>query len=184
MISRFTIVLAALAVAVSSARADWKYSENRYNLRVASTTGEGTSPEGPIKSKFEVKYSPGKDGTITMEFTVERATKIKEFGFDSFEGPDSAAADAKLTRFVVERPGAKPINLLTKVAGWYLGNAFVFAASEANTQPGEILKTVRAIQAGAAKITVSVQDSKTEKKQLRAEFTTGGAPDALSKLLR
>lgn len=184
MISRSTAILFALAATISTLHADWKYSANRYDLRVATTTGEGTSPDGPIKAKFIVQYSPAKDGTMTIQFVVEGAGKLKDFGYDSFEGPDAAAADAKLTRFTIERPGAKPVNLLTKVGGWHLGKAFIFAASEANTQPGEILKAVRAIQAGATKISVNVQDSKTAKKQLHAEFATAGAADALAKLLK
>lgn len=82
----------------------------------------------------------------------------------------------------MERTGAKPVSVLTKVGGWYLGKAFVFAASEANANPGEILKAVRAIQAGATKVSVSVQDSKTAQKQLRADFATDEAPDVLEKL--
>ena len=180
-----TAALAFLLIATTSTlHADWKYSANRYDLRVATTTGEGTSPDGPIKTQLVVKYSPAKDGTMTIEFVVEGVEKVKGFGFGSFEGPDAAAAEAKLTRIVVERPGAKPLTLLTKVGGWYLGKTFVFAASEANARPGDILNAVRAMQSGASKISVSVQDSKTAQKQLRADFATGGAPDAITKLLK
>ena len=180
-----TAALGFLLIATTSTlHAGWKYSSNRYDLRVATTTGEGTSPDGPMKTRFIVKYSPAKDGTLTIEFVVDRPDKVKGFGFDSFEGPDAAAADAKLTRIVIEQPNAKPLTLLTKVGGWYSGKAFVFAASEANERPADILKAVRAIQSGATKISVSVQDSKTAQKQLRADFATGGAPDAITKLLK
>ena len=184
MTHRIAALIFLLTATTSTLHADWKYSANRYDLRVATTAASGTSPDGAIKTQLVVKYSPAKDGTMTIEFVVEGADKLKGFGFDSFEGPDAAAADGKLTRIVVEQPGAKPVTVLTKVGGWFLGKAFIFAASEANATPGEILKAVRAIQAGATKITVSVQDSKTAQKQLRAEFTTGGAPDALAKLLK
>ena len=184
MTHRIATLIFLLTATTSTLHADWKYSANRYDLRVATTAAGGTSPDGAIKTQLVVKYSPAKDGTMTIEFIVEGADKLKGFGFDSFDGPDAAAAEGKLTRIVVERPGAKPVTVLTKVGGWYLGKAFIFAASEANATPGEILKAVRAIQAGATKITVSVQDSKTAQKQLRAEFTTGGAPDALAKLLK
>ena len=184
MTHRIAALAFLLLTTTSTLRADWKYAANRYDLRTATTTADGTSPDGAIKAQLIVKYTPAKDGTITIEFVVEGADKLKGFGFDSFEGPEAAAADAKLTRFVVERPGAKPVTVLTKVGGWYLGKAFIFAASEANATPGEILKAVRALQAGATKITVSVQDSKTAQRQLRAEFATGGAPDALTKLLK
>ena len=184
MIFRISALLIALAATISTLRADWKYSANRYDLRLATTTGEGTSPDGPIKTKLAVQYSPAKDGTLTIEFIVEGAAKLKGFGYDSFDGPDAAAADAKLTRIVVGRPGGKPVTLLTKVGGWYLGNAFHFAASEPNVRPGDILKIVRAIQAGAATVSVNVQDAKTATKQLHADFATAGAADALAKLLK
>ena len=181
MILRIFAILLVLAVTV---RADWKYSANRYDLRIATTSGEGTSPDGAAKTKLAVKYSAGKDGTMTIEFIVEGARKMKGFGFDSYEGPDAAAADGKFTRIVIERPGAKPFTLLTKVGGWYLGDAFYFAATEPNAHPGDVLKTVRAIQSGAAKVSVAVQDSRDAKKQLRADFATDGAADALGKLLK
>ncbi len=184
MTHRFAALAFLLLATASTLRADWKYSANRYDLRIASTTASGTSPDGAIKTQLVVKYSPAKDGTMSIEFVVEGAVKLKGFGFDSFEGPDAAAADAKLTRIVVECTGAKPVSVLTKVGGWYLGKAFIFAASEANDHPGEILKVVRAIQAGATKVSVSVQDSKTAQKQVRAEFATDGAADALAKLLK
>ena len=145
--TRRIAALAFLFIASASAsHAGWKYSVNRYDLRVATTAGEGTSPDGPIKAKLAVQFSPAKDGTMTIQFIVEGANKMKGFGYDAFEGPDAAAAEGKLTRIVVERAGAKPVSLLTKVGGWYLGNAFVFAASEANAHPGDVLKTVRAIR--------------------------------------
>ena len=184
MTHRFAALAFLLLATSSTLRADWKYSANRYDLRLATTTADGTSPDGAIKTQLVVKYSPAKDGTMTIEFVVENAGKVKGFGFDSFEGPDAAAAEGKLTRIVVERTGAKPVSVLTKVGGWYLGKAFVFAASEANGHPGDILKAVKAMQAGATKVSVSVQDSKTAQKQLRADFATGGAPDALAKLLK
>ena len=177
-------IFATLLIFAATVRADWKYSANRYDLRIATTAGSGTSPDGPMKAKLAVKFSPGKDGTMTIEFIVEGAGKMKGFGFDSYEGPDAAAADGKFTRIVVERPGAKPFTLLTKVGGWYLGSAFYFAATEPNAHPGDVLKAVRAIQNGAAKVSVSVQDSKDANKQLRAEFAADGAADALTKLLQ
>ncbi len=184
MILRISAILLLLATAVSPLRADWKYSANRYDLRIATTAGSGTSPDGPIKTKLAVKYSPGKDGTMTIEFSVEGARKMKGFGFDSYEGPEAAAADGKFTRVVIEQPGAKPFTLLTKVGGWYLGDAFCFAATEPNAHPGDVLKTVRAILNGAAKVSVTIQDSGDAKKQLRADFATEGAADALAKLLK
>ena len=181
---RIPAIIVLLAVAIPSLHADWKYSANRYDLRVATTAGAGTAPDGPMKAKLVVQYSPGKDGTMTIEFIVQGARKMKGFGFDSYEGPDAVAADAKLTRIVVERPGAKPLTLLTKVGGWYLDDAFYFAATEPNAHPGDILKTVRAIQSGAMKVSVSVQDSKDAKKQLRMDFPADGAADVLAKLLK
>lgn len=79
----------------------------------------------------------------------------------------------------MERTNAKPVSVLTKVGGWYWGKAFVFAANEANANPGEILKAVR-----ATKVSVSVRESKTAQKQLRADFATDGAPDVLAQLLK
>ena len=184
MIHRFSALVFLLLATTPALRADWKYTANRYDLRHATTAGEGTSPDGPVKAKLVVQYSPGKDGTMTIEVVVEGARKMKGFGFDSYEGPDAPAAEGKFTRIVVERAGAKPLTLLTKVGGWYLGEAFHFAASEANAHPGEVLKTVRAIQSGAAKVSVAIQDSKDAKKQLRADFAADGAADALTKLLK
>ena len=184
MILRISAFLLALAATMPALHAGWKYSANRYDLRLATTTGDGTSPDGPIRTKLAVQYSRGKDGTMTIEFIVEGARKMKGFGYDSFEGPDAVAADAKLTRIVVERPGAKPFTLLTKVGGWYFGDAFHFAASETNAHPGDVLKAVRAIQSGATKVSVAIQDSRDAKKQLRAEFAMDGAADALTKLLK
>ena len=159
MFSKLSVVLITLAATPPSLHADWKYSANRYDLRVASTEAAGTSPDGPIATRFVVQHSPAKDGTISMEFIVEGARKRKGFGYDAFEGPDAPAAGAKLTRIVIERPGAKPLMLLTKVGGWYLNDAFHFAATETNARPGPILEAVRAIQAGAAKVSVNVQDA-------------------------
>ncbi len=184
MIHRIFALVFLLAATAPLLRAEWKYSANRYDLRVATTAGSGTSPDGPMKAKLAVKFSPGKDGTITIEFIVEGARKMKGFGFDSYEGPDAAAADGKFTRIVVERPGAKPFTLLTKVGGWYLGDAFYFAATEPNSHPGDVQKTVRAIQNGATRVSVAVQDSRDAKKQLRADFATDVAADALEKLLK
>lgn len=184
MILRIFAILFMLAATVPTLRADWKYSANRYDLRVATTAGNGTSPDGPIKTKLAVKYSPGKEGTMTIEFIVEGARKMKGFGFDSYEGPDAAAADGKFTRIVIERPGAKPFTLLTKVGGWYLDNAFYFAATEPNAHPGDVLKAVRAIQNGATKVSIAIQDSRDAKKQLRADFAADGAADELGKLLK
>ena len=184
MIHRITAIAILLLATTPSLRADWKYSANRYDLRVATTTADGASPDGPVKTKLTIQYTPAKDGTMAVEFIVEGAAKMKEFGYAAFEGPDAVAAKAALARIVVERRGAKPLVLQTKVGGWYLDDAFHFAANETNAHPAELLQAVRAIQSGAAKVSVSVQDFKDAKKQVRADFATDGAADALTKLLK
>jgi len=164
--------------------ADWKYSVKPNDLRTATTTATGTSPAGPIKATLNVEYSPGKKGVLTLDFIVAGAEKMKGFGFDDFEGPDAAAAKRKLTTISVEKPGGKPLTVQVTVAGWYLDDAFHFAANEANKNPADILKLVRTMQAGATKVSVTVQDLNDAKKNLHADFTIEDPAAALTKLLK
>ena len=115
--------LLALLAFLSAAplQADWKYAVKPNDLRSATTTATGTSPDGPIKTTLNVEYSPGKEGVLTLDFIVAGAEKMKGFGFEEFEGPDAPAAKRKLTSFTVEKAGGKPLAVQVKVAGWYSG---------------------------------------------------------------
>jgi hypothetical protein len=64
------VILFAALLAAVPLHAGWKYQANRYDLRTATTTAQGTSPDGPIKTKLIVQYSPGKNGTMSLQFIV------------------------------------------------------------------------------------------------------------------
>jgi len=177
--------LTLLAIlSVGPLRADWKYTVKPNDRRTATATATGTSPAGPIKTTLNVEYSPGKQGVLTLDFIVAGAEKMQGFGFDAFEGPDAPAAKRKLTSFTVEKPGGKPLTVQVTVAGWYLDDTFHFAANEANKNPADILKLVHAMQAGATKVSVTVQDLNDAKKTLHADFATEDPAAALRKLLK
>jgi len=130
------LAVAAMALlAASSLHADWKYAANRYDLRTATTTATGISPDGPLKATLTVQYSPAKNGALSIDFIVAGANQMKGFGFEAFEGPDAPAANRKLTRIVVEKPGTKPLTLPVKVAGWYLDDTFHFSANGKTSTP-------------------------------------------------
>ena len=177
------LVLLAL-LAAGPLHADWKYVTQHNRPDIASTTATGKSPDGPIQTTFNVEYSPGKTGVLTVDFVVAGAAKMKGFGFDDFEGPDAPAAKRKLTRVTVEKPGGKPVTVNLTVAGWYLDHSFHFAANEENKNPGDVLKVVRALQAGATRVSVTVTDLHDAKKSLHAEFASADPSAALAKLMK
>ena len=57
MIHRVSALVFLLLATTPALRADWKYTANRYDLRHAMTAGDGTSPDGPVKTKLVVQYS-------------------------------------------------------------------------------------------------------------------------------
>jgi hypothetical protein len=63
-------VLFVTLLAAAPLHAGRKYQANRYDLRTVTTTAEGTSPDGPIKTTLVVQYSPGKNGTMSLQFIV------------------------------------------------------------------------------------------------------------------
>lgn len=181
--SPICLILLAL-LAVSPLRADWKYVAKSNGPCMATTTATGTSPDGPIKATLNVEYSSGKKGVLTLDFVVAGAFKMKGFGFEEFEGPDAPAAKRKLTRITVEKPGGKPLTVNVTVAGWYLDDSFHFAANEENKNPADVLKAVRAMQAGATKVSVTVVDLHDARKTLHADFASADPSAALAKLLK
>lgn len=116
-------------------------------------------------------------GAISVELWVPQASKLKDFDYDDFEGPDAAAGDRALSH-VSLAGDAGTTEITYAAAGWYSGeepDTFVFGLSQRSHQPGKIAIWLAAVDTQHPHLVWVQHGFDDPKRELRAEFALDAA---------
>jgi hypothetical protein len=119
------VLLAALA---APAQAQWTGAIDEYGLRRATTQGEAYFGSTRVPARLTLLCRPGEDGIVAWELALSESSRLADFGFADFEGPDARAAKARLTEIVPEGGPARTA-FYAAAAGYYGTEPDVFVLS-------------------------------------------------------
>jgi len=147
--------------------------ETSTNGRIAKVEAIGkTSNSTEIETVFKIQCPTKQNLVTSVEFIVRNTSKINNFSFDDFEGPDAPNLKKKLVDISVISP-QKKISWLAIVTGGYGGNgesdAFFINPSTTN-KLDRTEEIAQMIAEGNARITLVVHDGKDYKKTVEATF--------------
>jgi hypothetical protein len=175
------LILVGLALALSCKSEKWHFSVTGYGLRIATISKKGSAAGHAIKTALSVLCRPGKEGTISINYTVYDADTGGGFNFDSFEGPYAPAASKKLMDIGVAAPGGT-LNIQTEVAGYYLQNkTFIFSRSALNSAKSDARAVAEALIKGAESIRITVHDMIDPAKVIETDFPAAQARSVIEK---
>jgi hypothetical protein len=179
----YLAILTLILISVTCKSEKWYFSINNYDLRTASITANGKSNGSDVKTMLSVVCRPGRDGTVSILYTVYGTDKAGGFDFDSFEGPYAPAALKKLAN-IETATSREAIDYETSISGSYLEkNTFVFSASAMNTGMSGVRTVAETLGKGVKSITMTVHDMNDGSKQVRTEFPAGNAQPAIDKTI-
>lgn len=108
----------------------------------------------------DTTYTPSERGALGFNLRVNAVSKLKNFSFVDFEGPDAPAQAKKLLTARVIRKGGPPLVLPMRASGSFVDtDAFAFSVAEvtrvASSEPKTLLKALAAADAESLQITVT-----------------------------
>ncbi|MBP7735684.1 MAG: hypothetical protein KA369_06890 [Spirochaetes bacterium] len=176
--------LAGVMALCSCATSGWLFSATKYDFRTARITTRGYAAKRPVRTTLAIECAPGKDGAVTLNYTVFGAGKIEGFDFDAFECPYAPASLVKLADIdVVTQSGTAKYQ--TAIAGSYTGaDDFSFSVSAMNKDRSVVRTIAETLAAGADRIVITVHDMKNRSATVRTEFPAGDAGAAVGKAIR
>lgn len=140
--------------------------------------GQLSSSSSVRSASVRVLCNPDTNGgAISVELWVPQASKLKDFDYDDFEGPDAAAGDRALSRMSVVGASAKT-EIVYAAAGWYSGedpDTFVFGLSQLSHRQGKIATLLRAVSAQHTQLVWVQAAFGDPQRQLRATFALDAA---------
>lgn len=129
------LLIAALS---TGAHAEWTGSIDEHGLRTASTEGTASFRGIDVPAALALLCRPGENGTVSWEMKIRDSSKLRDFGFDDYEGPDAIALDARRTEIVPEGGMMKTV-VKAAPAGWYAeADVFVLGASAKVEEASEV----------------------------------------------
>ncbi len=146
--------------------------EPSYNGIVAVVGVDGKGPNGVIRTTLRVQCPTPANDVTTIEFVVRKTGRVKDFNFDSFEGPYAPNLRKKLVEF--NRHTEKGTDKwLAMVHGSYgaddRADAFRFGLSSFN-DPDKTNSIAQTLASGTASLTVIAHDGRDWNRTLEATF--------------
>jgi hypothetical protein len=162
----------------------WVKKTDQYGRTSADVTATGQTPDGPTQMTLQADCSTGKGGVANLVLTVVGAAKMKNFGFEDFEGPDAPAMRKPLVTMTVHRPRGDLVTT-TAVTGSYTvsDEGFEFNLSLDYNRPSKVTRITDALRQDGTGISVSVRGLKDPKKAINVDFPATGAPTVLGEIM-
>ncbi len=177
-----TIVLAAMFVSACKTE-KWQFTASKYDLRTASIAGQGKSNGIEAKTMLSIECGPGRNGAVSINYTVYNTDKAGGFDFDSFEGPYAPASSKKLATIEIAMPN-ETIEYETSVSGYYIENkSFVFSANAMNRGASGVRTIVEMLTKGAKSISITIHDINDTTNQIKTEFPAKDAQPIIEKTI-
>ncbi len=167
--------LAGCACAVP-AHASWMGSVDENGLRTATVTGEAHFGSARVPATLKLACRPGLDGTVAWELELAEASRIADFGFDHYEGPDARAAKERLTEIVPEG-GMLRTTVRAAAAGYYgvTPDTFVLSVSTGANAASDVALLAELISAQTEAVQWTTRSLALDGAALVARFAADGA---------
>jgi hypothetical protein len=162
---------------------NWEIRINNANARTAVVMTNGKTPNGEAQTIFWLQCPAEENPLVSINYIVRDSSKITDFGFDNFEGPD-APAQEKLVEIRTVSPNGN-LSFRTPLAGWYGGagepDAFVFG--KGTTKQDKIMQIAHLIAKGSTEVTITVHDYRDYRKTIETTFPAIDASSDVAKIL-
>ena len=162
----------------------WRININDSQARAAQISAIGKTPDGETQTIFWLQCPAEKNNLVSINYLVQNSSKISNFNFDDFEGPDAPVQNKKLVE-IRATSSHETLSFRTAVAGSYGAvedlPAFVFELG--TIKQDKIMQLAQMVAKGSTKITFVVHDNRDYQKTVETTFPAIDAAGDVAKTL-